>query len=945
MPGPLPIGDFVLYAEQSLALGLENRVLGGDVGVRSRAKESAGGQLVAGGGSVIDPDHEVISPSVSLGHRVVCGPVLTDAFVDHAIHLRSELPFPASTMPPLPLASAPTLGAPAVTVAAGHVAALVSGSYDTLTVDGSIVLNPGDYVFSSITIGHAGNLVSVGPVHIMVINYLTAGRLARLHPMFDQLADQLTISVAGTDQTVTLPAVSFGERAHLRALLDAPHGTVAFADRVTVKGAVAGFAIATGEHVDVRYESGFPQESGHQKGSQQLTGAYGVPPGPDADPVAGPVPPDTGISLAIGLPVRNGAELQTLIHNVSDPKNAQYRQYISQDTFNATYGATASDYQSLQDWATASGFITIATFPNNLLLRVTGTAAQVQQALFVNLFYRARPDGSLFIATDRDLSLDLSVAVLEINGLGDAVLPVSLSGTGSGGTYSAADLRNAYLGPGSPLQVLSGSGQNVGVVGFVNYVESDVTGYFNNQVPAQGQASPLPAPNVTVVETESAPIFTPSPPALSAEESTADVELVYAMAPEATILFFQGTTGITDRLDSILMGMATYKPALTVASCSLTFGKSDTSQQALDQMAAQGVSFFTGSGDSGDLSSVPDSTKMNHQTLVGGTILSTNQLAWAAEATWPGSGGGVISDVAIPDYQVGIIQISASTNGGSNTNRNYPDVAMLALNAEIFYGGTLANWNGTSVAAPLWAGFTALVNQMSLANNAGIMGWINPTLYDIGLTIGDTGNADLYSQCFHDINDNVSNKFFPWPVGGPGFQSVTGYDLVTGLGTPKGGLIYQLGNTTPLTPIEFTEIRFIIGTGGDDLRNDSTATADVFLKNGGQFTLTVKANGAGDWGNGTINGPIDFAIPNTVTLPTLSEGLSGVRINLIQGGSFPETDDNWDISFLQVSIFNPGSEQICQLNLVGGGSSGLVRLTGSGPSSPIYSTDLPGSGC
>jgi Pro-kumamolisin, activation domain/Subtilase family len=953
----LPIADFVLYAEQRLTLGTANRVTGGGIGVRSIAREPAGVQLSAASDSVIEPDRAIISPSVALGHHVVRGEILTDALVDHAVPLRPERPFPASQMPPLPLAPAPAAGTEGVTVPAGQAASLSPGSYGAAQIDGSLVLNPGEYVFSSVTLGHRARMVSVGVVQVVVLDYLTAGWEAEIHPLFEQRADQLTISVAGTDQGPALPTASFGERSRLRALLNVPHGLITLADQAAVRGAAAGFAITTGEDVEAAFECGFPQSSAGQHGSQQLTGAYGVPPVPGTDPVAGPIPADTGISLSIGLPVRDGAGLQALIAGVSDPKSAQFRKYITPDQFNATYGATAEDYAALQSWADGAGFDTIATFPNNLLLRVTGTAAQVQEALFVNLFYRVRPDGSQYIATDRELSLNLSTPVLEINGLGDSVLPVSLglNGTGGGGNYRAADLRNAYLGVDSAFQALDGSGQNVGIVGFVTFTGSDITGYFDSQASAQGEISPLPAPNATVVEVEAAPIFGAGPPPNSTFEADLDVEMVYAMAPEATILFFQGTTGITDRLDSILHGMATFTPALTVASCSLAFGKSDSSQQALDQMAAQGVSFFTASGDSGNVGgNVYDSTKMNHQTLVGGTVLSTNQLTgaggypvpyYAGESTWPSSGGGIISDVTIPGYQTGIMQISAAANGGSLTNRNYPDVAMLAINAEFFSGGNLIDGgSGTSFAAPLWAGFTALVNQLSLQNGAGLMGFLSPTLYDIGLTINDTD--DLYDLCFNDIQDNVGNG---------GFKSVRGYDLVTGLGTPKTGLITQLTTASPVTPAPLSIIRFIVGTGGDDLRNDSTATADVFLKNGGQFTVTLKAKNAGDWGNGSTHGPIDFAIPDTVTPPTITEGLSGVQINLIQGGSFPETDDNWDISTLQVSLFNPGTPQVCQLNLVGDselqdGSIGLVRLSGSagssgvGPSSPIYKTG-PGSGC
>ena len=269
---------------------------------------------------------------------------------------------------------------------------------------------------------------------------------------------------------------------------------------------------------------------------------------------------------------------------------------------------------------------------------------------------------------------------------------------------------------------------------------------------------------------------------------------------------------------------------------------------------------------------------------------------------------------------------------------------MIAQNIEIFAERTLtAGVQGTSFATPLWAGFTTLANQLNKSNGGrGLMGFLNPALYDIGLTISESGDADLYNQCFNDIREGTNG----------GFKAVTGYDLVTGLGSPKGALITQLASAQPAVPAEFHLIRFIVGTSGDDLRQDSTATATVFLKNGGSFTVTLKAKGAPSWANGSVHGPIDFTIPSSVTLPTPAQGLSGVRINLVQGGSFPESDDNWDIGSLNVSLLNPGSEQACQLNLVGkaklpggfGNAIGLVRLTGSDGSSPVFATG-PDSGC
>jgi hypothetical protein len=87
------------------------------------------------------------------------------------------------------------------------------------------------------------------------------------------------------------------------------------------------------------------------------------------------------------------------------------------------------------------------------------------------------------------------------------------------------------------------------------------------------------------------------------------------------------TLGVPNgHIDDVLNAMATSTPALTVASSSLTFKPSDTAQQAIDEMAAQGVSFFQGSGDFGDVGDPQNNMRMNHQTLVGGTLLSTNPL-------------------------------------------------------------------------------------------------------------------------------------------------------------------------------------------------------------------------------------------------------------------------------------------------------------------------------
>jgi xanthomonalisin len=340
----------------------------------------------------------------------------------------------------------------------------------------------------------------------------------------------------------------------------------------------------------------------------------------------------------------------------------------------------------------------------------------------------------------------------------------------------------------------------VGIVGFDTFNPSDIATYASLQLQAPGQP-PLKPPDVTIVATEGG-----NPTKDSDKEATTDVELVYAMAPGAKILFFQGSTGITGHLDDILQAMADSNPQLTVASCSLSFKPSDNSEQALVKMAGIGVSFLTASGDYGDIGDPQDNTRMENQTLVGGTFLGTNTLIaplpkpdypdpyYAGETTWnegrpPQSkdvtGGGIMDGnnrngqcdifcgdpVPIPDYQVGV---DMAINGGSTKFRNYPDVATIADNIEIVFNGSTTLFNGTSAAAPLWAGFIALANQRAAKNNAGTAGFLNPTLYDIGKTSGQS--VDLYKACFNDIADggNNANGY------GPGFKTVPGYDLCTG---------------------------------------------------------------------------------------------------------------------------------------------------------------------
>jgi hypothetical protein len=130
----------------------------------------------------------------------------------------------------------------------------------------------------------------------------------------------------------------------------------------------------------------------------------------------------------------------------------------------------------------------------------------------------------------------------------------------------------------------------------------------------------------------------------------------------------------------------------------------------------------------------------------------------------------------VPAWQTNI----SLAGGASPTNRNIPDVALTADDLFLCYDGGQQTGNGsweggTSAAAPLWAAFCALANQLSLATNGTYLGFLNPALYNIAA-------SSCYGQCFHDItNGNNIGAHTPGL-----YYATNGYDLCTGLGTPMG---------------------------------------------------------------------------------------------------------------------------------------------------------------
>lgn len=486
------------------------------------------------------------------------------------------------------------------------------------------------------------------------------------------------------------------------------------------------------------------------------------------------------LHLSIGLPLRNKQELNTLLRDINAPTNLNYHHYLTVQQFTQEFGPTSQDYQAVVAFAKENGLTVEDTSPNHMILDVSGSVDKIEKTLHISFQLYHHPSESRdFYAPDQEPTLDLQVPVLGIEGLTDFYQPrptdqatqivgrqmvTSGTGSGPGGGYMGYDYRAAYL----PDVTVTGTGQSVGLLEFDGYYSGDIT-YYEDLV-GLPHVSLLPVPinyNGTLGDNQI--------------EVSMNIENVISMAPglSQVIVYEDGNANWHD----ILNRMATDNLAKQL-SCSWVnpgAGADPVAEQIFVEMAAQGQTFICSSGNddaaTGLISFPEDSPNI---TIVGGTTLVTSgrQGSYISEAVWnagdqDGSGGGSSTQYAIPSWQQAV---SMSGNQGSTTMRNVPDVALVAENVYIRARGADYIKQGTSCAAPLWAGLVALANEQSTAGGGTFLGFINPILYGIGL------NGSKYSAAFHDITTGNNE----WSSSPTKFSAVTGYDLCSGWGTPKG---------------------------------------------------------------------------------------------------------------------------------------------------------------
>lgn len=487
------------------------------------------------------------------------------------------------------------------------------------------------------------------------------------------------------------------------------------------------------------------------------------------------------LDLVMGLALGDPDGLDRLAMEISDPKSGSFRQYLTPEEVGQRFGATETDYSQAVAWARSKGF-DVKTHANRFVVQITGDAPTIENAFHVRMNVGSRPDGSEFYGPDAEPSLDLAVPVSRIGGLDNFERPIraGTGGTGPGGCLWGKDLRNAYAPSG--CSSLDGTGQQIGIfIANHGFLTTDITAY-------EAQTGLTGVPTVQVIGTNNTGALD--------VETALDIDMALTMAPKATVVAFGSD------FDTAFSNMAA-NPSVKQISSSWTVLLDATARSLIAELAVQGQSFTQMTGDGGALpqtagfpsyNGINDLRTQPTITTVGATNVAMKSpgVSWQSEVAWSLSTGGIENGIVnntgvgtpIPSYQLGL---ATAANQASSTYRNVPDVAMEGSCVGIIYNGAVTQVGGTSVAAPLWAGFIALANQSLTASQMPSVGFANPALYSI---------AAAHPDAFHDITSGSNPSVLP---GGNGltYNCTTGYDLVTGLGSPQCGLINYLA--TPLT--------------------------------------------------------------------------------------------------------------------------------------------------
>jgi kumamolisin len=441
--------------------------------------------------------------------------------------------------------------------------------------------------------------------------------------------------------------------------------------------------------------------------------------------------------------------MNELVQNVQDPASPRYEMYYTPDEIRNLVAPSDSDYQAVLSDLKEEGFEIISESKAHLILtaKIENTHARLLKSRI----------------QDRNPLID-SVTELNVGPKRHSNYLVSPRNNSVVPGVSQAFIKSAYRFDQVYQSGLSGKGQHIAIATYDGFHMSDINGFF-----LQSRISP--APRVDQVVFNGVPGVNES----SAVETEMDAEFAGLIAPQAQIHIFASSrnsdAGELQMFTAILDDNRAKVVNYSWGTCETYVSSQHKADmdEVYARAIAQGVNIMVASGDNG-ADGCNDGTKIAdwpasspNVVAVGGTSLVISG-KFLNEMAWSGSGGGISKLYPSPAYQ--------SSLQSPFIMRSFPDIA---FNADPATGQAMWTQNktgvphwmtvgGTSMAAPQWSGFMALLGEARLNHFKGPVGQLNPILYSISA-------------------QQIYNLLFDITEGNNGYGANAGWDAVTGLGS------------------------------------------------------------------------------------------------------------------------------------------------------------------
>jgi subtilase family serine protease len=533
----------------------------------------------------------------------------------------------------------------------------------------------------------------------------------------------------------------------------------------------------------------------------------------------GRTPASKVVHFDLVLSSRAPAQLNSFALAVSTPGSPEHGKFLTVPQFAARFGQTPSVMQSAEGALRAIGLKPGPVAANGLVIPVSATIGQAAEGLHTQFADYRLSSGRVAFANTAAPQLPVSLgrvttAVIGLNDLATNMINPLRGPTGTAKpsassalppTACAAASRVASRNHSWTYPKLAAAYRLKSLYGKHHFGAGAKIALFELDRWSGADISAFQQCYHTSVRVNSVKVDGGDGSGPGGGEAALDIETAIALAPKAALTVYDApennyALSLTDEFTKIFNDDSAQIVSVSYGLCESVVASIDSGLAAaenllFEQAATEGMSVFIASGDTGSegcyrvgqnpVLAVSDPGAQPFVTSVGGTDLtrigpSPSEHVWNEGVnTGAGAGGGGISsNWPMPGWQSGLgVHNSFSSGvpcGSTGFCREVPDVSASADPEHGYvirwHGGWLPI-GGTSAATPLWAAMLADIE--SAHSPVFRVGFLNPLLYSVAST--STGS---FNDVKHGNNDDTGTNSGAYPA-------TSGYDMGSGLGTPK----------------------------------------------------------------------------------------------------------------------------------------------------------------